>query len=78
MVKFPRVIVITGSPGVGKTVVSKALAERLKGFYVSLAELVEREKLVLSVDLERDTVVADLARLSAQKISIATLLLVRF
>ncbi len=63
MVKFPRVIVITGSPGVGKSVISKALAEKLRGFYVSLSEIVEREELVLTVDFERDTVVADLDKL---------------
>ncbi len=64
MINFPRAIVITGTPGVGKTVVSKALAKRLEAIYVSLAELVNREKLILSVDSARNTVVADLNQLS--------------
>lgn len=64
MIKLPRVLVITGTPGVGKTRVSKALTERLGGLYISLADIVTRENLQLEVDSERDTVVADLHRLS--------------
>ena len=64
MIRLPRVIVITGTPGVGKTRVSKVLAERLEGLYISLTDIVKRENIRLYVDSERDTVVADLRRLS--------------
>lgn len=60
---FPRVIVITGTPGVGKSTVSKALAERLKDLYVDLNDLVKRENLILSWDSKRDTFVANLMEL---------------
>ena len=60
----PKIIVLTGTPGVGKTVVAKALASRLKAQYVSLADLVKEGNLVLEVNEARDTVVADLKKLS--------------
>jgi len=66
VIKFQRVIIITGTPGVGKTAVSKALAEKLEALYVSLADLVEKENLALGVDRERNTAIADLDRLSAR------------
>jgi len=64
MVRLPRVLVVTGTPGVGKTRISKVLAERLEGLYISLTDIVKRENLCLYVDSERDTVVADLRVLS--------------
>lgn len=64
MIKLPRVLVITGTPGVGKTRVSKVLTERLEGLYISLTDIVNGENLRLDVDSERDTVIADLRRLS--------------
>ena len=63
MVEF-RVIVITGTPGVGKTTVAEALATRLKALHLSLGDLVRDEDLVLGVDEERRTLIADLKRLS--------------
>ena len=56
---FRRVILVTGTPGVGKSSVSRLLASRLGGVYVGLAELVEREGLVSGVDEVRGTLVAD-------------------
>jgi adenylate kinase len=64
VIKLPRVLVITGTPGVGKTSVSKVLTERLGGLYISLTHIVNGENLQLDVDSERDTVIADLRRLS--------------
>lgn len=64
MDRLPRVLVVTGTPGVGKTRISKVLAERLEGLYISLTDIVKRENLCLYVDSERDTVVADLRVLS--------------
>ncbi|UCH02366.1 MAG: adenylate kinase family protein [Candidatus Bathyarchaeota archaeon] len=59
-----RVIVITGTPGVGKTVVSKALAKKLGALYVSLTDVVKKENLVLRVDEKRNTLIVDMRQLS--------------
>jgi len=62
--KFKRVVLIVGAPGVGKTVVSKLLASKIEAVYINLAELVKREKLILSVDKARDTLIADIDKVS--------------
>ncbi len=59
-----RVILITGTPGVGKTTVSRSLASRLDAVYINLAELVERERLISGVDKTRETLIADTGRVS--------------
>ncbi len=59
-----RVILITGTPGVGKTTVSRSLASRLDAVYINLAELVERERLISGVDKTRETLIADTDRVS--------------
>lgn len=64
MAKFKRVFLVVGTPGVGKTVVSKLLASEIDAQYVSLAELVKREKLILSMDKARDTLIADIDKVS--------------
>jgi len=61
---FKRVILVTGTPGVGKTAVSRMLAARLNAKYLSLAELVEKEKLISGVDKARGTLIADMGKLS--------------
>jgi len=60
----PKIIVLTGTPGVGKTVVAKALASKLNAQYISLGNIVKEENLVLEVDEARDTIVVDLKKLS--------------
>ncbi len=64
MTKIPRVLVVTGTPGVGKTRVATTLRDRLGGHYLSLSEIVTRENLQLAVDVARDTVVADVPQLT--------------
>jgi adenylate kinase len=61
-----RVIIITGTPGVGKTTVAEALAHRIGAKYVNVGRLVAEEGLASSVDVERKTLVADMDRLSAR------------
>jgi len=55
---------VTGTPGVGKTSVSRSLASKLGAVYVSVAELVERERLIIGVDKARGTLIADTDRVS--------------
>jgi len=62
--EFKRVILVTGTPGVGKTAVSRSLASRLNAEHVNLAGLVERERLISGVDVARGTLIADTDRVS--------------
>ena len=64
MESFKRIVVVTGTPGVGKTVVSSLLASRMNAFHIDLGELVEREKLWSDVDKTRGTLIADMPKLS--------------
>jgi adenylate kinase len=54
-----KVIVVTGTPGVGKTTVSQKLADKLDARHLSITNLVKEEKLITSVDKVRKTLVAD-------------------
>jgi adenylate kinase len=58
-----RVILITGTPAVGKTTLAKKLAETLHAQYANLTELAEKEHLALEKDVERDTTVIDEAKM---------------
>jgi len=62
--KFRKVILVTGTPGVGKTTVSHNLASKLDALYVGITELVKKEKLIISVDEERKTLIADTEKVS--------------
>lgn len=55
-----KVIVISGTPGTGKTTVASILAKKIKGIHIDLSELVLKEKLYKKVDEKRETVIADL------------------
>ena len=59
-----RIYIITGTPGVGKSSVSKMLASILGARLVSIGELVKREGLYTGWDEERETLIADTDRLS--------------
>lgn len=62
--EFKRTILVTGTPGVGKTAVSRLLASELKARHVDLGELVRRENLISGVDRVRGTLIADTRRVS--------------
>ncbi|UCB61328.1 MAG: adenylate kinase family protein [Candidatus Bathyarchaeota archaeon] len=59
-----RVLVLTGTPGVGKSSIGKLLAIRLSGRYVDLGDLVKTERLHCGFDTLRETLVADIERVS--------------
>lgn len=64
MKEFKRIILVTGTPGVGKTAVSRLLASKLDAVHIDLAELVKREELISGVDKVRETLIADTDRVS--------------
>jgi len=68
--EFKRVILVTGSPGVGKTVVSCLLASRLNGLRIGLAELVKQEGLISGLDEARETLIADMEKVSKRTLEI--------
>ncbi len=63
-IEFRQVIVITGTPGVGKTTVSEQLAARLGALHINLTCLVKREKLTSGYDKRRRTTIADANKLT--------------
>lgn len=58
-----RVILITGSPCVGKTSVARLLSSRLGACYVDLTDLALKENMVLGKDEERDSIIVDEVRM---------------
>lgn len=62
--EFKQVIIVSGTPCVGKTIVSEQLAKKLRALRIDLAEIVRREKLTSGYDKKRRTWVADTRRLA--------------
>jgi len=61
---MPRhVILITGTPSVGKTTIAQALTPKLNAKYIDLTTLALKENLVLDKDEERDTIIIDEANM---------------
>ncbi len=54
-----RVILITGTPCVGKTTTAKALAAKLDAAYINLTDYAKANNLILSEDKERNTLIID-------------------
>jgi adenylate kinase len=62
--KFKRVILVTGTPGVGKTAISRLLASRLSAKHVDLGKLVKRENLTSGIDEARETLIVNVNKVS--------------
>lgn len=58
-----RVIVVTGTPCVGKTTIARLLASKLDALYINLTELAVQEKLILGRDGVRDSLIVDEAKM---------------
>ena len=54
-----RVILITGTPCVGKTSVARLLSARLQALYVNLTDLALKEKLIQGKDKQRNSIIVD-------------------
>ena len=61
-----RVILITGTPCVGKTTVAQHLTAKLDALYVNLTELAEKHSLTLGEDKERKTTIIDEDKMRAK------------
>ncbi len=59
-----RVLLIVGTPGVGKSLVSALLASLLNGLHVNLSSLIEEENLSCGFDEKREVPIADIERIS--------------
>jgi len=55
----PHVVVISGTPGTGKTAVAKQLARSLEAEYLSVGEYVQKRRLFQCVDRSRGSKVVD-------------------
>jgi adenylate kinase len=62
--KKQHIYIITGAPGVGKTAVSALLASKLGAVHVDIGELTVKEHLVTEKDETRDTLIADMKKVS--------------
>jgi len=58
-----RVILVTGTPCVGKTTVAHLLASKLDALYLNLTDLAINENLILGKDKQRDTVIVNEGRM---------------
>jgi adenylate kinase len=54
-----RIIIVTGTPCVGKTSIANLLASKLDALHVNLTELAIRENLVSSRDEKRNSIIVD-------------------
>jgi adenylate kinase len=63
---FTKAILVTGTPGVGKTTVAHKLASKLDALYISITELVKKQKLITGIDENRQTLIADTKKVSKQ------------
>ncbi len=50
-----KILIVSGTPGTGKTTVSKNLLNYFKAKVISLSELAISEKLIINYDIERET-----------------------
>ncbi len=64
MLKIKRIILVTGTPAVGKTTIASLLASKLDATHIDLTELVKREKLISGLDEKRETLIADIDKIS--------------
>src|SRR5437879_13439239 len=56
---LPKIIIVTGTPGVGKTAAGKLLAERLGSEFLSLGDLVKKQRLHKGFDRSARSYIID-------------------
>ncbi len=63
-------IIVTGTPGTGKTDIAKAIAKKLKMKYIDVNEVIDSNNLKECYDKKRDTYVVDEKKLSKALVGI--------
>jgi adenylate kinase len=61
-----KIIIVTGTPGTGKSTFSKRLAREIEAAYVPLTQFVSKHRLYAGVDRERGSKIVDVARTQAK------------
>ncbi len=64
-------IIVTGTPGAGKTMIAKALAKKYKLEYVDLSKLIKEKKLYEKYDKKLKTYIVDIKKIKQILIKIA-------
>ena len=59
-----KTIIVTGTPGTGKTAIAKKLAKRLKYYYLDANKIINKYKLSEGYDKKRKTKIVDIKRLN--------------
>ena len=65
-----KVIAVTGTPGTGKTSLSKKLAKRMGFYYMDVNRIISKHKLAEGYDKKRKTKVVDVKKLNKKLIEI--------
>ncbi|MCX6706745.1 MAG: AAA family ATPase [Candidatus Woesearchaeota archaeon] len=61
---LPSVVIVTGTPGTGKTVLARKISKKCGHIYIDVNEVVKQYKLSEGYDKKRDTKIVDEAKLS--------------
>ena len=61
-----RVILVTGTPCIGKTTLARNLSGKLEALYLNLTELAQKYNLILNEDKERHSAVIDEKKMKAK------------
>ena len=62
--KLPNVVIVTGTPGTGKTVLARKISKEYGHRYIDVNEVVRQHKLSEGYDKKRDTKIVDETRLA--------------
>jgi len=54
-----KLVIITGTPGCGKSTLTKKISERMDSIYISINKLVHSKRFIKDYDKKRDTYIAD-------------------
>ena len=68
--KKQKVIIVTGTPGTGKTTIAKRLAKKKKAVYIDVNTVIKQHKLVDKYDKKLKTNIVDVSKLNKVLIEI--------